>query len=293
MSLDARYWDLIAAYLAVRRHGSLSAAARALRLSQPTVRRQIEALEVHLGTKLFTRDPGGLTPSEAHDRLMAHAVAMESAAMAFARAATSDDGSDASPGGVVRLSCPDMFGVEVLPPILAGLHARAPNLTVELALGNQIDDLLRRDADIAVRLAQPTQAALVAKRIAPVTLGLYAAPGPLADELRRLDYATLAATAPFIGDDRSGAIQAGFQSLGRDPPRRIALAADSDLAQLSAIRAGIGFGVCQDRIASRCGLVRLAPEVSLGIDAFVVTHEDLRHSPRIRMVFDHLVDKLG
>ena len=164
-------WDLYRSFLGVLREGSLSGAARALGITQPTAGRHIAALEEVLGTALFTRSQAGLMPTEVAAGLRAYAEAMESTAAALERAATGH-GEDVR--GVVRISASEVIGVEVLPPILARLRERNPELKVELVVTNQVQDLLRREADIAVRMMRPRQEQLVARRVGQITLGLHA-----------------------------------------------------------------------------------------------------------------------
>ncbi|WP_216842442.1 LysR family transcriptional regulator [Tabrizicola piscis] len=288
MNIRSSNWELFAAYLAVCRTSSLSAAARSLGLSQPTVRRQIEALEALVGTTLFTRSAAGLVPLEGHLSLMAEAEAMESAALAFARLASSS-ADDVS--GTVRISCSNVYGVEILPPILAELQATWPKLEIELALTNDIANLLRRDADIAVRLARPEQAALVARKVSPMRLGFFAAP-QLAERVRGMDFAALSATGLMISQDRLDTIAAGLRQLGLKPPTRTVFRSDDDLAQLAAIRSGIGVGICQIAIGQKSGLVRILEDLAPTFDAWVVMHEDQKRLARARVVFDALVKAL-
>src|SRR5262249_40431219 len=159
------------AFLAVLRHGSLSAAARALDVAQPTVRRRLEALEQSLGQALFTRSPSGLSPTAAALTLGPHAEAMAAAAAAFERASSADAGAVA---GTVRITASEMVGGEVLPGILAALLEQHPELRLEIQLSNLTQDLLRQEADIAVRMVRPVQSALVSKRVGTVKLGLFA-----------------------------------------------------------------------------------------------------------------------
>jgi len=285
MKLAAANWELFAAYLAVCRTSSLSAAARQLGLSQPTVRRQIEALETLIGATLFTRSATGLIPVAGHTALMAQAETMEAAAQAFARLASSAADSVA---GAVRISCSRVYGVEILPPILADLLARWPTLEIELVLTNDITNLLRRDADIAVRLTPPQQEALIARKVAPMRVGLFAAP-TLAPRLQGLDFPALTATGLMIGQDRDETLAAGLRQHGLAPPQRTVFRSDHDLAQLAAIRQGIGFGVCQVGIGERSGLIRLLPDLTPTFEAWVVMHEDQSRLARTRTVFDALV----
>lgn len=290
MNLTDASWDLIAAYLAVVRNGSLSAAARQLGASQPTLRRHIETLETQLGVPLFTRGPGGLTPTIMGQSLLAHAEAMEAAAAAFARTATGE--LDAS-SGVVRVTCSDVYSVEVLPPIFAEVRKVYPKLEIELVPSNKNEDLLRRSADIAVRFARPEQAALIAKKVKTVKVGLYASRDFLAKSPAPTTFEELAENCFFIGGDRSDVITKALEALGYPVPNHVVYRTDSDLAQLAAIRAGVGIGICQVKIGDASDLERVLPSLDWDMPSWVVMHEDLKKVRRVRLLFDHLVVALG
>jgi DNA-binding transcriptional LysR family regulator len=164
-------WELYRSFLGVLQEGSLSGAARALGITQPTVGRHISALEKSLGLALFTRSQTGLLPTEAALSLGSYAEVMNSTAAAFKRAA---DSHGEGVKGTVRVAASEVVGVEVLPPIIGELQQKHPQLKVELVLSNRVQDLLRREADIAVRMAQPRQELLIARRVGDVALGLYA-----------------------------------------------------------------------------------------------------------------------
>lgn len=288
MNLD---WEQQRAFLAVIEEGSLSGAARRLGLAQPTVRRRIEDLEAALATPLFTRSPSGLIATEQGEALREHARAMALASNAFVRAASAPAGEIA---GTVRVTASDVIATEVLPEIFAALMARHPALTIELSASNRNEDVLRREADIAVRMAPPQQEALVARRIGAVRLGLHGHPDYLAANGTPQDYEDLIHHRA-IGPDSDSPVVQTIIELGF-PIDRIAFGfrTDSDLAQLAAIRAGIGIGVCQLPLGRRAGLVHLLPDVfALDLETWVVCHEDLRNLARIRAVFDALVSGLG
>jgi len=281
-------WDLYRTFLAVAREGSLSGAARALGLTQPTVARHIDALERLIGADLFLRTQRGLTLTDIGQEIRPHAETLALVASTLLRTASGRPG-DAR--GSVRISASEVVGVEHLPPILTALRRRHPGLVVELVLSNVVDDLLRREADIALRMVEPVQDALVARRLPPVKLGLYA----------HRDYLNARGTPrstgelgdhDIVGFDReTPALRALMGRLDGLPRARFAFRADSDLAQLAAIRAGYGIGLCQVSIARRTpSLVRvleadIAPELGL----WVVMHEDLTTSVRCRVTFDALV----
>jgi DNA-binding transcriptional LysR family regulator len=287
MANDAIPWELYRSFLAVTRHGSLSSAARALRLTQPTLGRHVDQLEQALGAPLFTRSPQGLIATETALSMVPIGETMESAAEAMTRAASGQAGELA---GVVRITASDIVGAEVLPPILAEFAGHYPKIAFELHLSNRTEDLLRRDADIAVRMVRPTQSGLVAQRLGDAVLGFYA-------HRRYLDGVTMPRSAAdlaalrLIGFDRDPVPVAAIDAAGIRVTREMfSLRTDSDLAQLAAVRAGYGVGVCQVGIARRDpDLVRVLPDAfAVKLETWLVMHEDLRASLRVRRAFDHL-----
>ncbi|MFZ0267994.1 LysR family transcriptional regulator [Caulobacter sp.] len=284
-------WSLYRAFLAVMTEGSLSAAARALGLTQPTLGRQVAELERGLGVALFTRSPQGLKPTDAALDLAPHAQAMAGAASALVRAAS---GAGDTARGVVRLTASEIIGAEVLPPILADFRPKHPGVAVELSLDNQQQDLLRGAADIAVRMVRPTQDALVARRLADTHLGLYA-------HRRYVEAEGAPATVPdlkghaVVGFDRETPFLRGLMQrlpLSRDD---FAIRTDSDLAQLAAIRAGCGVGFIQHGLARRDPeLIPICPgQIGFDLPVWLVMHEDLRATLRMRAMFDHLAEGLS
>ncbi|AMP36111.1 LysR family transcriptional regulator [Ralstonia solanacearum] len=280
-------WELYRTFLAVVREGSLSGAARALGLTQPTAGRHVDALERALGFALFVRTQQGLSPTEAALALRPYAESLESTSAALLRAASSQR---EGVRGTVRITASEVVTVEVLPVILADLHAAYPGLIIELVPSNRLENLLRRDADIAVRMQRPSQGVLIARHLGGIELGVHAHRRYLE---RRGTPATLDDLAghALIGYDRETAFIRGMKGqvpwMRRD---RFALRTDSDLAGLAALRAGFGIGICQVGLARRDpDLVRLfADDVAPVLDTWLAMHEDLRDSPRCRVVFDAL-----
>jgi DNA-binding transcriptional LysR family regulator len=286
-------WDLYRSFLTVLRTGSLSAAARELGLTQPTVGRHIATLESTLGGRvLFTRSQAGLLPTEAAHELRPHAESMAAAAAALLRTASAEPDQ---PAGVVRLTAADVIGAEVLPPILSEFRQRHPDIVIELLLSNRMADLLRRDADIAVRMARPEQKALLARRAGKISLGLYAhrrylerygIPQRLEDLLRHT----------LIGFDRA----APFGALATAVPLPLtrdlfAFRCDNDLAHLPMMRAGFGIGVCQRGIARRYPelVALLGARFKVDLEIWIAMHSDLKRSRRMRLLFDHLAASLA
>ncbi len=282
-------WELYRSFLAVLTEGSLSAAARALGIAQPTVGRHVAALERALGMPLFTRSQTGLSPLESASSLRPLAEAMRSAAAALERAAASQG---AGVRGVVRVTASEVIGVEVLPPIIAGLREAHRDLRIELVLSNRMQDLLQREADIAVRMVRPDQKALIARRIGRIEVGLHARRQYLERHGTPESAADLEAHTLIGFDQPSAFVRAAARSISLQR-EAFALRADSDLAQLALIRCGAGVGFCQVPIARREGLVRvLARRFRLSLDTWIVMHEDLRNSARCRVTFDALAEGL-
>jgi DNA-binding transcriptional LysR family regulator len=280
-------WDYYRTFLYVLRNGSLSAAARELRLTQPTVGRQIAALEKSLGGKaLFTRSPSGLLPTRTALELQPHAEAMAATAAMMVRASS----GEAAMKGTVRITASATIGVEVLPPALRSFSVAHPGITQELVLSDLSADLLKRDADIAVRMVQPRQQALFARRVGRVALGLHAhrqylERHSMPSKLEDLQHHVV------IGFDRMPAYARDLKFGGLPVTRELFnFRTDNESGQFAALRAGIGVAVCQYGIARRyVDLVPLMPkEFSMSLDVWVVMHEDQKKVERVRAMFDHL-----
>lgn len=281
-------WDYYRTFLAVLREGSLSGAARSLGLTQPTVGRHVDALEEASGEPLFLRTPKGLLPTPTALTMRPHAEAMAATAAALERAAS---GSVDRISGTVRISASEVIGIEVLPPILADLQERHPGLVIELSPSDAVEDLLNQAADIAIRMVEPAQDALVARRVGSIPLGFYAHRGYLErygipQSLADLRHHRL------IGFDRQLAYVRAILNNRPDLAEvNFSFKSDSNLAQFAALRAGAGIGMCQDGLARRNPeLVSVLPgALALSLDTYVVMHESLRTAPRCRATFDALV----
>lgn len=282
---DALSLDLILSFRAVMDTGSLTSAAKRLGLSQPTVRRQIEMLEDQINAPLFTRASNGLTPNDMALALLPIATSIAAQGAAFKRAASSA-AHDTS--GTVRLTCSRVIATHVVPYVLPALRAKHPDLRIELVASNDTQDLLRRDADIAIRMTAPTQKALIQKALPDVWLGLFASP-TLIDVPHTPDDL---AHAPFVVDDSSARVALGLAQAGLPKPQNTVFRCDDELAQIAALQAGVGTGFCQLGIAQRLGLTRVLPQIETSLPCFVVMHEDQRHIARIRAVFDHICTAL-
>jgi DNA-binding transcriptional LysR family regulator len=292
MSLEDLDWNLCRSFLAVIREGSLSAAARVLGLTQPTIGRHIESLERKLGAVLFTRWQHGLHPTEIALDLVPHLEVMAAATATLVRTAS---GEVEQARGTVRLTASEVVGAEVLPPILSAFRERYEGIVIEFLLSNHTENLLKREADIAVRMVRPDQSGLVARHIGQVPISLYVhrsyaerygIPQTL-DELVRY---------PIIGYDTAPSASSVLKSAKLTVTRDLfSFRTDSGLAQLAMLRAGYGIGGCQDALARRNPdlLPVLHDTIRFEIPMWLVMHEDLRSTRRVRLLFDHLACSLA
>jgi DNA-binding transcriptional LysR family regulator len=284
-------WTLYRSFLAVLREGSLSAAARSIRATQPTLGRHIEQLERALGCSLFTRSPGGLAPTPVGAALRTHAEAMEAAAEALRRQAS---GEVEAVRGTVRISASVMIGGAVLPEMLGRFQADYPEIALELSLSNNQDDLLRRDSDLAVRMVRPTQDALLARHVGALTIGFYAHRRYVERHGLPADLSEMA-NHILIGFDKDDSVARGVTFNGAPVTRDLfRYRVDNDLAQWQALLAGAGIGGCQDRLAARNpDLVAVLPDkIRLQWGVWLVMHEDQRDNRRIKLLFDFLAEEM-
>lgn len=285
-------WELYRTFLEVVRDGSLSGAARKLSLTQPTVGRHVDALEALLGLSLFSRSPQGLKATPAALELVSYTETMAAASAALRRTASGGAKADR---GTVRVTASEMIGCEVLPPLLASFRDSHPGITLELALNNRNEDLLRRDADIAVRMVRPRQKSLVARRVGKSAIGFYAhrnyaekygLPKQIADLEKHC----------LIGFDRDDLALRSLGKLPRPVTRdNFGFRCDSDPAQFAALKAGVGIGGCQHNIARRFPelVPVLARAIRFELEVWVAMHEDMRSTGRVRLLFDHLAAGLS
>lgn len=284
MNAPQLQWETQRAFLAVLRTGSLSGAARLLGIAQATARRRIEALEQSVGVSLFIRSPQGLLPTDMARELIGHVEAMAVAANAFNRAASADS---AVAAGTVRLTSGQLLGVEVLPPLLRTLRRSHPQLAMELSVSNRLQALALQEADVAVRIRRPNESSVVTRKVGDLHVGLYATPELLAEQ-GVPDSIVQLKDFPLIGPDRNLAEIELLQQQGFDcASERTLIRTDDHLAQLAALRAGLGIGVCSSQLAQRYGLVRVLPQqVGFDVDVWVAMHQDMRRVPRVAVVFE-------
>lgn len=280
-------WALIPSFLAALKHGSLLGAARATGTSQPTLGRHIAELEAQLQQVLFERTGRGLVPTERALCLAEAARDMQAGADRLARLA---DGAGQEAQGRVRLSASQPIACFVLPPILARMRQAMPGLVVELVVSNAVSNLLRREADIALRMVQPEQSSLVARRIGEVGLQACASWAYVQRHGRPERPSDLLHHA-LIAGDRQRDIEAGFEAMGWSADQLVyGLRTDDLVAQWAAVRAGLGVGFAgRHQIAADPEVCPLLPELAAPVlPLWLTVHRELRTSTRLRLVSDFL-----
>ena len=284
-------WNLLRAFLETADTGSLSAAARKLGQTQPTLSRQVAALEQQLGVTLFERVGKRMVLTATGQALLAQARAMGAAADALALMAT---GRSQAVEGVVSVSAGDAVAAHILPRAVARLRLQAPGIVIEVVTTNQLSDLLRREADIAIRHVAPDQPDLIGRLIRHATAGFYASSAWVAAHGHPRTAAD-AAHCDFIGADRAGRYQAYLQAHGLPVgAAQFKVLAENASTAWEMVRQGLGIGTMMDEIAQQTpGVVRVLDEVpAVRFPIWLVTHRELHTARRIRCVFDLLADEL-
>jgi DNA-binding transcriptional LysR family regulator len=284
-------WALLRAFLEVAHSGSLSRAALALGSSQPTLSRRIAQLEAQLGHALFERTTRGVRLTEAGAALRVPAERMREHALQFEMVAA---GRSQTLAGTVRVTASEIVSAYVLPAILRTLRESHPEIQIELVASNSLENLLERDADIALRMLRPTQTALVARRLADQPLGLYAHRDYV--EAHGKPTAANMWQHQWIGYDRSDLLLRGFRAAGYPVGKAMfGLRCDNQIVAWQAVLAGLGIGVTTRRVAALSPqLVRVLPKVAIPpLPLWVTAHRELRGSPRLKVVFDALAQALA
>ncbi len=284
-------WNNIRAFLAVTETGSLSEAAVQLNLSQPTLGRYITRLEDNVGEPLFVRSRNGMELTQIGLSLVADAKAMQQEANHFALKLA---GNETTISGTVRITASDVVATYLLPPILVDLKALYPKITIELVPSNQIENLLSRDADIAVRMVRPTQNDLIAIKVNELTMGTWASKTYLEKFGTPTKIEDLF-THQIIGYDRQDLMLKQMENLGIKADRNLfTFRTDNQVAYWELVKAGAGIGFGSNFVAAQSpNLVRLAPDLRLqSLPMWLTSHAELKTNARIRMAMDFLRDRL-
>jgi len=285
-------WNRARAFLVTAEEGSLSAAARALGMAQPTLGRQVAALERELGIVLFERAGRGLLLTPAGIDLLEHVRAMGEAA---GRVSLTASGRSETIEGTIAITASEVYSAHLLPPILARLRRKAPGIDVEIVASNTSLDLRRREADIAVRNVRPTQPGLIARKVADDRARLYAT-GSYLDELGNPSTPAELSRAAFIGFDTTGLMMDGLNALGLSlTPANFRLITANHLVHWELVKQGLGIGVAPERLGdAEPGVRRALPSLDpLVFPIWLVTHRELNTSRRVRLVFDLLAAEIA
>ncbi len=292
LRMDHIDWNQLKAFLETAETGSLSAAARKLGLSQPTLSRQVAAIEQRMGVTLFERVGKAMALTPTGLELLEHARAMGAAAETLRLAASS---RSQAVGGVVSVSATFGTAAHFLAPLVRQLREKEPTIAIEVIATDTNSDLLRREADIAIRHVKPEQPDLIGRLVREATAHFYATEEwvRIHGHPRRADEA---AHLPFVGADRSGQFLAFLRQRGLPlSEANFSCYADHSLAQWALVRQGMGIGAMADEIARDTpGMVRVLDEVPpVCFPIWLVTHRELRTSRRIRVVFEALAEGLA
>ncbi len=289
--MDQLDWNQLKAFLETAETGSLSAAARKLGLTQPTLSRQVAAIERRMGVTLFERVGKAMALTPTGLDLLEHARAMGAAAQALGVAAS---GRSQAVGGVVSVSATDAVAAYLLPPLVRQLREREPGIVIEVISSNALSDLLRREADIAVRHVKPEQPELIARLVREATANFYASEGWVKAHGHPRS-AEDAAALPFVGSDRSGQYLGYLRQHGLPlTEANFSCYADHSVMQWALVSQGMGIGAMMDKIAHATpGIVRVLDDVPpVLFPIWLVSHRELRTARRIRVVFEALAQGL-
>ncbi len=275
-------WDDLHSFLAVARHGSLSAAARALGVQQTTMGRRLAGLEDRAGVRLLQKTPRGYTLTSAGEAILGNVERIESETLAIERRIT---GRDARLEGTVRVTMVESIAIHVVVPALPDLRRRHPGIVLDIAASTRVMSLTMREADIALRFGRLRQNDLAVRRIADVGFGLFAAPAYLA--AHGMPQPGGAGHSLVLNEPDMMDLPEMAWCIAALPEATPVLRTNSRLAQLAAVRAGIG--ILGRYLADSEGLTRLSvadpPPVR---ELWMAVHNDIRHTPRIRAVTDFL-----
>jgi len=285
-------WNRARAFLVTAEEGSLSAAARALNLAQPTLGRQVTALEQELGVTLFERVGRGLQLTQSGLDLVEHVRVMGDAANRLSLTAS---GQSTSIEGSVCISATEVMAAFGLPPIIQKLRRVEPGIEIEVIASNSSSDLKRREADIALRAFRPTQADLIAKKLGDGRAHLYASPHYL-QQLGKPSSPDDLKNAEFVGFDRTDRLIAALNEGGFNlTPRNFPIITENHLVQWELVKQGVCIGIMLDEVGDPEPLVeRVLPGIEPFIgELWLVAHRELKTSRRVRMVFDFLAAELS
>ncbi len=291
IALESPDWSLLQSFLAVAETGSLSAAARRLGTSQPTIGRHIQALESQLGASLFNRQPKGMALSDAGVRLLGPAREMHDAANRLSLSAV---GEGEGMQGTVRVTASVFVAHHHLPGILAKVRKQHPEIALEIVASDTSENLLFREADIAVRMYRPQQLDMVSKHIGDIALGIFASPDYLSRRGTPTNFEDYMGHE-LIGYDRNDDMIRGMRALGLDVSRdAFPVRCDHHAVLWELVAAGMGLGIAQRSVGDNdLRVVSVMDDAPLpGLPVWLTTHPAIRRVPRVDLVWNALAEGL-
>jgi len=284
-------WNQTRAFLATVEEGSLSAAARALGLTQPTLSRQVACLEEELGVILFERNRRNMTLTQSGLELVEYARDMGESAMRISLAAA---GQSQAIEGDVSITAPDLFSTYSLPKIVEKIRTKAPGINIEIISSNAVHDLTKREADIAIRHERPEQPELIAKLVCNTTGHFYASKDYLA-QLEHPITLDVINKADFVGHDSVEWFLPIVNSFGLQlTAENLKIITSSGVTLLELVKQGLGVSLLYRQVADlNPNLQQVFPECSIPIPIWLITHKELKTNLRIRMVYDILAESLA
>jgi len=289
-SLD---WSLLQSFLAVAEQGSLSGAARKLKASQPTLGRQIKQVEEQLGVTLFHRQPRGFVLTDIGTELLAPARAMRDAASQVSLVAA---GREQGIKGTVRITASIFVSHFILPPIIAKIRRTHPEISIDLLPNDASENLLFREADIALRMYRPTQLDVITRHLCDLPLGMFASLEYLNRKGRPQTVDDILMGHDLVGYDRDEQILRGMRQMGLDAQRDwFQTRCDESVIYWELVREGCGIGFSQTHIGKGDPRVaQVLPELPIpSLPVWLTAHQAMQQTPRIRRVWDMLAEGIA
>ncbi|HEY8356141.1 MAG TPA: LysR family transcriptional regulator [Ramlibacter sp.] len=285
-------WKLVRAFVAVMRTGTLTKAAFELKTTQPTIGRQIRALETLAGESYFRRRGNRLEPTDRAHAMYAVAADVEASLTGLARTMTAPASGERR---IVRVTSSVNLATNLVPRLLAQLAPLYADLSFEVSATDAVENLLRRDADIAIRLTRPSQSGLVALKVGELPIGLYASRSYI-ERMGLPNSIEALLEHRFVADTAGQDVRDGAKRLGLNSDKMMfALCSASPLVRFGAVQAGMGIGAAVRLMAdAQPNLTRILPQIDVAsLPVWLVAHDDLHRSNTLRRVFDGLRELLS
>ncbi|MCJ8313356.1 MAG: LysR family transcriptional regulator [Saccharospirillaceae bacterium] len=284
-------WQWLQIFVVVAQEGSFSKAAKRLNQSQPTISRQIQHFEKHIDTLLFHRTPQGLTLTDKAHTVYEQALKMQVNQDGLLRQL---NGRDESLKGSIRISVNEVIGFYTLPKIISAFSKLYPEIQIELVITNQSSSLSKREADLALRMYQPTSPDLIAQKVGELPLCLFASPEYLKEHHHPKDFNDILINHKLIGFDKDLQMIEGFKQKGLNvTSANFAFRCDHLLMQIQMIQAGCGIGVTHKILGHKHNMIALFDGLEVGhLPLWVVCHQEVKFNKKLKVFKSFLIDCL-